>query len=158
MCSEASVVVCNKIVNPICIKVSLDAKALFAKARECSHNYVSVILQWRSPWIIMTFTMNNINWYHQHLSRLVTKPTKWLCAQQRLRSVWASAQSDQSSLSALRKLRSLATHWAHSEDSDQTGQMPKLIRVFDGRTCQCVGFVMRWLISILEAVIHSSLG
>ena len=30
------------------------------------------------------------------MSRLVTKPTKWLCAQRRLRSAWASAQSDQS--------------------------------------------------------------
>ena len=28
----------------------------------------------------------------------------------------------ESSLSALRKLGSLATHWAHSEDSDQTGR------------------------------------
>ena len=31
-----------------------------------------------------------------YLSHLVTKPTKWVCAQRRLRSVWASAQSDQS--------------------------------------------------------------
>ena len=31
-----------------------------------------------------------------YLSRLMTKPTMWLCAQQRLRSAWASAQSDQS--------------------------------------------------------------
>ena len=53
----------------------------------------------------------------------MTKPTKWLCAQWRLRSAWASAQSDQSSLSAWRKLGSLATQWAHSEDSDQTGRM-----------------------------------
>ena len=30
------------------------------------------------------------------LSRLMTKPTMWLCAQRRLRSAWASAQSDQS--------------------------------------------------------------
>ena len=29
------------------------------------------------------------------MSRLTTKPTKWLSAQQRLRSAWASAQSDQ---------------------------------------------------------------
>ena len=36
----------------------------------------------------------------------------------------------ESSLSAWRKLRSLATHWAHSEDSDQTGRMPRLIWVF----------------------------
>ena len=30
------------------------------------------------------------------MSRLMTKPTKWLCAQRRLRPAWASAQSDQS--------------------------------------------------------------
>ena len=29
------------------------------------------------------------------ISRDMTKPTKWLCAQRRLRSAWASAQSDQ---------------------------------------------------------------
>ena len=31
-----------------------------------------------------------------YMSRDMTKPTKWLCAQRRLRSAWASAQSDQS--------------------------------------------------------------
>ena len=62
----------------------------------------------------------------------MTKPSKWLCAQRR--PVWASAQSDQSSLSAWRNLGSLATHWAHREDSDQTGQMPRLIWVFAGHT------------------------
>ena len=30
------------------------------------------------------------------MSRFMTKPTKWLCTQRRLRSAWASAQSDQS--------------------------------------------------------------
>ena len=40
----------------------------------------------------------------------------------------------ESSLSTWRKLGSLATHWAHSEDSDQTGRMPRLIWVFTGRT------------------------
>ena len=43
-----------------------------------------------------------------NLSRLMTKPTKWLCAQRRLRSAWAPAW---------RKLGSLATYWTHSEDS-----------------------------------------
>ena len=38
-----------------------------------------------------------------------------MCAQRRLKSAWASSQSDQSSLSAWRKLGSLATHWAHSQ-------------------------------------------
>ena len=37
-----------------------------------------------------------------------------ICAQRRLRSAWASAQTDQSSLSAWRDLGSLASHWAHS--------------------------------------------
>ena len=36
-----------------------------------------------------------------------------------IRPVWS-----ESSLSAWRKLGSLATHWAHREDSDQTGRMP----------------------------------
>ena len=65
-----------------------------------------------------------------------------LCTQQRLRSAWASAQSGQSSLSAWRKLWSLATHWGHSEDSDQTGQIPRLIWVLAGHTGDC-DFVMR---------------
>ena len=34
---------------------------------------------------------------------------------------------------------------ADSEDSDQTGWMPRLIRVFAGRTEHFVDFVMRWL-------------
>ena len=36
-----------------------------------------------------------------HMSRLMTKPTKWLCGQRRLRSAWAFAQSDQSLRCAL---------------------------------------------------------
>ena len=71
-----------------------------------------------------------------HMSRLMTKPTKWHVRPAKtqislgIRPVWS-----ESSPSAWRKLRSLATHWAHSEDSDQTGRMPRLIWVFAGRTC-----------------------
>ena len=43
-----------------------------------------------------------------------------------IRPVWS-----ESSLSAW---KTLATHWAHSEDSDQTGLMPRLIWVFAWRT------------------------
>ena len=43
---------------------------------------------WLPPaWSILT------SW---SVSRDMTKPTKWLCAQRRLRSAWASAQFDQS--------------------------------------------------------------
>ena len=71
----------------------------------------------------------------------MSKPTKWLCAWQRLRSVWSEC-----SLSALRKLGSLTSYWAHSKDSDQTGWMPRLIWVFAGRAGHFVGFYMLLLI------------
>ena len=35
-------------------------------------------------------------WVRVYMTRDMTKSTKWLCAQRRLRSAWASAQSDQS--------------------------------------------------------------
>ena len=65
----------------------------------------------------------------------MTKPTKWHVRPAKtqislgIHPVWS-----ESSLSAWRKLGSLATHWAHSEDSDQTGWMPRLIWVFAGCT------------------------
>ena len=34
---------------------------------------------------------------------------------------------------------------ADSEDSDQSGRMPRLIGVFAGRTGHAVGFVVHWL-------------
>ena len=75
------------------------------------------------------------------MSRDITKPTKWVCAQPRLRSAWASAQSDQEfSLSAWRNHGSLATHHAHSEGSDQTGWMLRLIWVVAGRRVNLLVF------------------
>ena len=81
-----------------------------------------------------------------NMSRDMTKPTKWVCTQRRLRSAWASAQADQSlhcrmkkpsvlsyPLSAQRRLWSdwadaqadLSLRWAHTH---------------------FVGFVMSWLV------------
>ena len=74
------------------------------------------------------------NQCNRHLIRGMTKSTKWLCAQRKLRSAQASAQSDQSSLFAWRKIGSLPTQQVHSEDSDQNGRMPRLIWVFSGCT------------------------
>ena len=74
---------------------------------------------------VCTFCMWK-NW-----SRIMTKSTKWVCAQRRFRSDWAWSES---SLTAWRNLEPLATLWAHSEDSDQAGRMPRLIWVFAGRT------------------------
>ena len=57
-----------------------------------------------------------------NLSHLMTKPTKWLYAQRRLRSAWASAQSDQCSLCAQWVAKDPWFLHADSEDSDQTGR------------------------------------
>ena len=55
-----------------------------------------------------------------------------LCAQWRLRSAWASAQSDQSLRCPHEETLGyyISSHWAHSEDSVQTGRMSRLIWVF----------------------------
>ena len=71
-----------------------------------------------------------------------------LCPQGRLRSVWASAQSDQSSLCAWRSLGSLDILRVPSKGSRQTVQMPRLIWVFAGRTGHFAGFVMQQLKSL----------
>ena len=68
------------------------------------------------------------------MSHDMTKPTKWVCAQPRLRSAWASAQSDQSSLCAQWVPKDPSFLHADSEDSDQNGRTPRLIWVFAGRT------------------------
>ena len=88
----------------------------------------------------------------------MTKPIKYVCAQRRLRSAWASAQSDQSSLSAWRNLRPLATYWAQSKDSNQSGHPQRKLWSdwADGQAdlslrwahTRFVGFVMSRLISL----------
>ena len=84
------------------------------------------------------------------MSRLMTK---WLYAQRKLRSAWASAQSDQSLRCALRTkaffmrtAKTLIRLGGCAGWSDQTGRMPRQIWVFAGRTCHFVGFVMRRLL------------
>ena len=65
----------------------------------------------------------------------MTKPAKWPLRPAKtqirlgIRPVWS-----ESSLCARRDIGSLATYWAHSEESDQTGHPPSLIRVFAVRT------------------------
>ena len=76
------------------------------------------------------------------MSRLTIKPTEW-----HVRPV-----KSEFSLSAWRNLGSLATIWAHGEDSDQTGQMPRLIWVFAGCTGHFVGFDMLPLIFSWQCV------
>ena len=66
--------------------------------------------------------------WHDKTNKMSVRPAKTQISLG-IRPIWS-----ESSLSAWRKLGSLATHWVHSEDSDQTGRMPRLIWVFAGRT------------------------
>ena len=72
------------------------------------------------------------------VSRNMTKPTKWHVRQAKSQvSLDVRADWPESSLSAWRRIGSLATQWAHSEDSDQIGRMPRLIWVFARRIVFC---------------------
>ena len=62
------------------------------------------------------------------------RSAKWAAKWQNQQNECApSEDSDQPGHSTWRNIGSLATHWAHSEDSDQTGRMSRLIWVFAGR-------------------------
>ena len=70
--------------------------------------------------------------------------------------IWATSwQNQQNDICPVWSESSLCTQWvakdlsflhADSEDSDQTGRMPRMIWGFTGRTCHFAGFVMRRLI------------
>ena len=83
---------------------------------------------------------------HSKMSRLMTKPIKWSVRPVKtqislnIHPVW----SESSQCTQLVAEDPMFLH-ADSEDSDQTGRMPRLTRVFTGRTCHFVGFVMRRL-------------
>ena len=51
------------------------------------------IFQWN---VYRGITRNNLKNKEEKMSRDMTNPTKWVCDQRRLRSAWASTQSDQS--------------------------------------------------------------
>ena len=87
--------------------------------------------------------LNKIYQYMLNLCSLMTKPTKWHEGPAKTQiSLGICPVWSESSMSAWRKLGSLATHWAHSEDSDQTGWMPRLIWVFAG--CTVILLVLSW--------------
>ena len=113
--------------NTECICLSSPSAAIMTKRTDCP---ASVTLLW-----IELLNVASMYWHlfcvTIPMSRLMTKPTKCHVRPAKtqislgIRPVWS-----ESSLSAWKKLGSLATQWAHSEDSDQTGRMPRLNWVF----------------------------
>ena len=138
-----------------CLKVPLDLLLIWASSEGSGETARTRRLAWTFAARIgdkyqIRLTRSN---YYNHTNRHVTKPTKWLCAQRRLRSAWASAQSDQeSSLSAWRKLGSLSTHWAQAKTLIRLGGMPRMNWVFAGRTCHLL--VLSRSVSYLNTQTH----
>ena len=94
---------------------------------------------------VYSSVVEHVSLFKKNLNRPMTKKkNKWPVRPAKtqislsIRPVWS-----ESSLSAWRNLGSLATRSAHSEGSDQTGRVPRLIWVFAGRTSHFVGVVMR---------------
>ena len=90
--------------------------------------------------------------YDPDLSRLMTKPINVAVRPAMtqislgIRPVWS-----ESSICAQWVAKSQSFLHADSEDSDQTGRMPRLIWVFARRTCHFVRFIMRPLIFCLNS-------
>ena len=111
------------------------------RIRPCHRPRQRVLLgQLQSP-VVWVYSQKSekhclLHFQQRQMSRDMTKPTKWLCTHWRFRSAWASICPVWSEylLSAWRKLGSLAAYWVHSEGSDQTRRMPRLIWVFAGHT------------------------
>ena len=92
-----------------------------------------LVFAWNKP-LYSSYIMRHSPW-QQTSEPPHDKTSKWLCSQRRLKSAWASTQSDQSSLCAQWVAKDQSFLHADSEDSDQTSRMPRLSRVFAGCTC-----------------------
>ena len=118
---------------------------------------ILLVLSWRGSFECEIHLLSSGMWWLQstlqfelfpshYLSHLMTKPTKWHVRPAKteislgIRPVWS-----ESSLCAQWVAKDPRFLHADSEDSDQTGRMPRLIWVFAGRTCHFVGFAMRRL-------------
>ena len=91
-----------------------------------------------------------------NMSRIVTKQVKWHVRPVKtqiglgIRQVWS-----ESSLCAQWVAKDPSFLQADSEDTDQTGRMPRLIWVFAGRTCHFVGCVTMRIIYCSEHIYYT---
>ena len=113
-------------------------KKVLCNSKSKSHHFnkrqcLAVWWKWEKKFCV---TQNQS--HHFKMSHLTTKPTTWqvLPAKSQIslgiRPVW----------SVFAICMNLATHWVHSQDSDQTGRMPRPIWVFAG--CIVILLVLSW--------------
>ena len=88
--------------------------------------------------VYMTF----MRLFCHHLSCLMTKPTKWLCPEKTQISLGIHLVWSESLLCNQWVAKDPSFLYADSQDSDQTGRMPRLSWVFAGRTVTLL--VLSW--------------
>ena len=103
--------------------------------------------KWLSCIMLLTWTISSLQftvffWCFDKWVTARQNQQNDMCAKCRLRSAWASAQSDQSSQCTQWVAEDPMFLHAYSEEFDQTGQMPKLIWVFAGR--KVILLVLSW--------------
>ena len=114
-------------------------------------NDYDTILFLKSKVLCSVWFPDKTNSIQCYMSRLMTKPTKMTVRPAKtqinlgIHPVWL-----ESSLCAQWVAKEPSFLHVDSEDSDQTGRMPRQIWVFAGRTCHCVGFVTRRLNSLIH--------
>ena len=79
-----------------------------------------------------------------------------VCAQRRLRSTCASAQSGKSSLPAWRRFAFLTTHRMSCEESGQTARVRGPIWVFAMQTCSLVGNDHIWNVYFVAIALNNA--
>ena len=111
----------------------------FAICKHCIIMDLEEVSEWLYNWAA--------SWQNRHND---------LCAQQRLRSAWASAHSDQSLRSALNEKLRTPYFFKQTAKTAQTRRMPRLICVLAGCKGLFVGFIMRRLNYIALLKDHKS--
>ena len=118
------------------IKAGLYRKAVQVCYKPNTNTYSGIQL-----WVLTAFC----RWFisneppHDKTNKMAVRPAKTQISLG-IRPVWS-----ESSLCAQWVAKDPSFLHADSEDSNQTGRMPRLIWVFAGRTCHFVGFVTRRL-------------
>ena len=110
--------------------------------------------------LIWDFTEQTLFYrFGSNLSHLMRKPIKWPVHPAKTKiSLGICPVWSESLLCAQRIAKDRSFLHADSDDSDQTGQMPRLIWVFAERTCHFVGFVMWWLIlNVIPLMIYKQM-
>ena len=101
--------------------------------------------------VIGVFMDLNCNWFHKLPHDKANKMT--VCPGKTQISLGNCQVWSESSLCAQWVTKEPSFRHADSEDSDQTGRMPRLIWVFLGRTCHFVCFDMRQLMIVVILVL-----